>query len=215
MRATIETFSQKLNGILILSLFFLCASVDALGELYKYTNEDGVTVLDSHVPARYIKGGYTILSLHGRVLEVVPRMLTAEELQARELALALEAERQREKEEREAADANLLRLYSRPEDVIRARDVKLESIDGFISMTRSNLARLENQKRRVEAEAADVERTGGSVLQATLDRIGNIEQRIQQTEKQIQQKLSEKEILRGEYAVDLERVRELYGKPRA
>lgn len=42
-------------------------------ELYKYTNEDGVTVLDSHIPARYVKNGYSILSLDGRILEVVLR----------------------------------------------------------------------------------------------------------------------------------------------
>lgn len=38
-------------------LFGLMPSM-VLAELYKYTNEDGVTVLDSHVPARYVKNGY-------------------------------------------------------------------------------------------------------------------------------------------------------------
>ena len=59
-------------------------------ELYKYTNEDGVTVLDSHVPARYVKNGYTILSLDGRVLEVVPRALTDNEIRERDRRLAEE-----------------------------------------------------------------------------------------------------------------------------
>ena len=46
----------------------------------KYLNEDGVTVLDSHVPARYVQNGYTIPSLDRRILEVVPRALTEEEI---------------------------------------------------------------------------------------------------------------------------------------
>ena len=36
------------------------AAMPAAAELYRYNNEDGVTVLDSHVPARYVKDGYTI-----------------------------------------------------------------------------------------------------------------------------------------------------------
>tara|TARA_A100001037_G_scaffold284564_1_gene291076 strand:- start:328 stop:561 length:234 start_codon:yes stop_codon:yes gene_type:complete len=62
--------------------------VAAQAELYKYTNEDGVTVLDSHVPARYVKNGYTILSLDGRVLEVVERALTDAEIRDRDQRLA-------------------------------------------------------------------------------------------------------------------------------
>ena len=38
----------------------------AKAELYKYLSEDGVTVLDSHVPARFVKNGNTILSADGR-----------------------------------------------------------------------------------------------------------------------------------------------------
>ena len=53
-------------------------------ELYRYKNEDGVTVLDSHVPARYVKNGYTILSLDGRVLEVVVRALSDKEIRDRD-----------------------------------------------------------------------------------------------------------------------------------
>ena len=53
----------------LILLFFIGT---AKAELYKYLSDDGVTVLDSHVPARYVKNGYTILSADGRVLEVVP-----------------------------------------------------------------------------------------------------------------------------------------------
>ena len=38
----------------------------AKAELYKYLSEDGVTVLDSHLPARFVKNGNTILSADGR-----------------------------------------------------------------------------------------------------------------------------------------------------
>tara|TARA_B100001964_G_scaffold109970_1_gene122923 strand:- start:7725 stop:8012 length:288 start_codon:yes stop_codon:yes gene_type:complete len=67
----------------------------AAAELYKYENEDGITVLDSYVPVRYVKNGYTTLSLDGRVIEVVPRALSEEEIRVRDSALAEQMEADR------------------------------------------------------------------------------------------------------------------------
>ena len=61
-------------------------------ELFKYVNEDGVTVLDSRIPARYVRSGYTVLSSDGRVLEVVARALTDEEIRERDRLEALDLE---------------------------------------------------------------------------------------------------------------------------
>ncbi|MDG2071055.1 MAG: hypothetical protein P8J55_04840 [Pseudomonadales bacterium] len=115
-------------------------------ELYKYTNEDGVTVLDSHIPARYVKNGYSILSLDGRILEVVPRALTEKEIRERDRKLKEQERLEAQRREKEIADENLLRLYSTPADVIRARDTKLSRINGFIVTQQGNLQRLESQK---------------------------------------------------------------------
>lgn len=196
----------------------LSLSVAATAELYKYTNEDGVTVLDSHVPARYVEKGYTILSSDGRVLEVVPRALTEEEIKERDRRLAEEKRREEARREREIADQNLLRLYSRPEDVVRARDTKLASIDSFIETSRGNIERLREQKQAIEATLADVERAGGQPSQSSIDRIDSIDERIDQIAAEIESKRQEKAELRASFAADLKRVRELYSegdKPRS
>ncbi|MEX0942957.1 MAG: DUF4124 domain-containing protein [Pseudomonadales bacterium] len=184
----------------------------ASAELYKYVNEDGVTVLDSHVPARYVKKGYTILSLDGRVLEVVPRALSEEEIRQRDREIAEQRRLDEEREARELADENLLRLYSRPEDVIRARDSKLASIRGFIETSNGNIERLEEQKSEIEAELANIERAGGTISKARLDRIRTIDTRIKAISKEIEDKEREIDQLRGSFAADLKRVRELYGE---
>ena len=193
----------------IVACALLCAPFLVHAELYKYVNEDGVTVLDSHVPARYVKNGYTIISLDGRVLEVVARALTDDEIRDRDQRLAEQAERDRITREQKIADDNLLRLYGAPEDVTRARDTKLASIDGFINTSRSNLARVKAQKRNLEQSAADTERAGGAVSRQHLERIRSVENRIRQYEAEIQQKLDEAERLRQQFAKDLQRVREL------
>lgn len=181
-------------------------------ELYKYVNEDGVTVLDSRIPNRYVRSGYTILSADGRILEVVERALTQEEIDERDLLAAFELQRRQEREAKEAADANLMRLYSIPEDVIRARDSKLATINGFIKSTRANLQRTVAQKRHFEAIAADIERAGGTISRENIARIENAAERIKQTEQEISNKLLEIEQVKKAYARDLIRVKELYGE---
>ena len=48
----------KIGAGLTLLLAMVPSMVSA--ELCRCKNEDGATVLDSHVPARYVKNGYTI-----------------------------------------------------------------------------------------------------------------------------------------------------------
>ncbi|MBO6596675.1 MAG: hypothetical protein JJ921_13495 [Pseudomonadales bacterium] len=183
-------------------------------ELYRYKNEDNVTVLNSHIPARYVKNGYTILSLDGRVLEVVPRALTEQEIRDRDRRIAEEARVAREERERKIADENLMRLYGSPSDVIRARDAKLASIDSLIQTQQGNIQRLEAQKRQIEAALADIERSGGVVGRDRLARIRALENRISQIEDEIGKKDEEKAALEISYAKDLKRVRELYSNKR-
>ncbi len=143
---------RGINNVLILSLrpllvamsVLVVYSADSHAKLYKYMDEDGVNVLDSNVPARYVKNGYTMLSLDGRVLEIVPRALTDEEIRVRDRRLAEDRQSERLAREQKIADQNLLRIYSTPEDVIRARDTKLASIEGFINTNQTNLVRFES-----------------------------------------------------------------------
>ena len=209
---------RAISNVLILSLRPLLAamsvlvvySADSYAELYKYMNEDGVTVLDSHVPARYVKNGYTILSLDGRVLEIVPLALTDEEIRVRDRRLAEDRQSERLAREQKIADQNLLRIYSTPEDVIRARDTKVASIEGFINTSQTNLARLESQKRNMESQLANIERSGGTISKERISQVRTIENRIRQSEREIKAKRAEKEALAASFSADLNRVRELY-----
>ncbi|HKI75201.1 MAG TPA: hypothetical protein VJ998_11170, partial [Pseudomonadales bacterium] len=200
-----------MSKLFIGGLALMWMPMSACAELYKYTNEDGVTVLDSHVPARYVKNGYTILSLDGRVLEVVPRALTEKERRERDQKQAVEEKEAEAKKQQELADQNLLRLYSTPEDVIRARDTKLASIKGFIETSKNNIERLEEQKRNIESSLADVERAGGQIDKVQVDRIHSIDSRVKQIDQEIKDKQEEMVDLRSSFASDLKRVRELYG----
>lgn len=200
---------RYLTTHIVLLMVLTVVPLVSFADWYKYVNEDGVTVLDSSVPARYVKHGYTILNEEGRVIEVIPRALTDEELREREDELAERLRLAREKREQIVADQNLLILYSTPEDVERARDTKLASIEGFIDTQKDHLRRLQGQKRDLEARFADVERVGGTIEEQSLDRIRITEGRMAQIDAEIAGKRSEMDVLRTHYATDLKRVREL------
>jgi len=57
----------RLRSLLVAMSVLVVYSADSHAKLYKYMDEDGGNVLDSNVPARYVKNGYTMLSLDGRV----------------------------------------------------------------------------------------------------------------------------------------------------
>jgi len=65
-------------------------------------------------------------------------------MRLRDRWLAEERQIERLAREQKVADQNSLRISSTPEDVIRARDIKLASIEGFINTNQTNLVRLES-----------------------------------------------------------------------
>jgi DNA repair exonuclease SbcCD ATPase subunit len=143
----------------------------------------------------------------------VQRALSDAEIRDRDSELAEQRARETAEREQKIADQNLMRIYGTPEDVVRARDTKLASIEGFITTSRSNLTRLETQKRSLESQLADIERAGGTIGKDRLSQVRSIENRIRSNESEVQEKEGEMEELRADFSSDLKRVRQLYQSP--
>lgn len=132
-------------------------------ELYRYVDGKGTTVLSRQgVPPEHISKGYEVLNEQGRVVRVIAPAPSAEEMQ---LILAEKA--------RASSDAQLLRLYSTPEDIERARQRKLAELDGLIGVARSNLQSVRTQQANLQSQAADNERGGRAVPAHLLGQIDN------------------------------------------
>ena len=68
-------------------LLMLGAAMNAdAGQLYRYINDNGVTVLDRSVPPQFVGRGYEVLDMDGRVKEVIPAALSPAERQAQRAA---------------------------------------------------------------------------------------------------------------------------------
>lgn len=174
------------------------SSVQAV-EYYRYIDANGVTAISRQgVPADVIGNGYEVINQHGRVVRVVPRALTPEELQAL----------QQEKQQADI-DRQLLRLYSQVSDVERAEERKQAEMDAFIELVRRNMADVREDKSALLNEAGNHERAGRAVPASLLEHIAALELREQGYLQEVERYQQLKQDIALEFAADKQRVQQL------
>jgi hypothetical protein len=194
-------------GLFTLALLLAPASLAA--NLYRYTNADGVTVVDYQVPVVYVSKGYEILNKDGVVVEVVPRELTGEEKKVLNAQQELEAEARAEERRLREWDESLLLRYSTLADIEAAQDRALRDLRIRLSILKGNKRSLKQQVESYQSQAADLERSGYTV---DVDRIGAIEDiqtEIDTTDRAINDREREIEDVSAAYQTDIERFRQL------
>ncbi len=190
-------------------VFALTVTATAAPNLYRYRDSNGTVVIGASVPPEYVKYGYEVLSATGRVVEVVPRAPTPEEIAAREAAQA-QAERERELARQKAEeDALLLRLYGGPDGAIGVRDRRLQELGGIISIKRGNLQAVRAQIEETEAKAASYERSGRAVPEDLYGDLQRLQAQVQDLERDIAHSEAELDNVEREYELKIERLRQL------
>lgn len=187
-----------------LLLFGLLPMVAQAVELYRYVDDQGVTVLSRQgVPPELIGKGYEVLNEQGRVVKVIPPAPSDEELRRllAEKALA-------------GSDKQLLRLYSSPADVDRARERKLVEIDGLIGVARGNLQSARAQQANLQSQAADYERAGRAVPEQLLSQIDNQKGEQLRLQHDIDRYLEVRKQAEASFAADRARLSELQARQR-
>lgn len=171
-------------------------------EMYRYTNAQGITVIDRQgVPSEFIAKGYDVLNEQGRVIRVVPPAPTAEEMQK------ILADRERAK-----SDAQLLRLYSSLEDVDRAQARKLAELDGLIGVAKGNLQSARLQQANLQKQAADHERAGREVPKQLIEQISSQRAEQARIQKDIDRYQAARAQAQSTFTADRARVGELLGQ---
>ena len=174
---------------------------------YRYVNDQGVVVLDQSIPTRFLDRGYTILGGDGHVIKVVPSVEDRKRLD--EQQRVVDAERKRQ-DRLAQSDQELLRMYSSPEDVERARDRKMESIRTAIAITEGNLRRLIAQKKTIEVQGVQLERSGRAASPEMVNNLKIVSGQIRDRQIEIAGRKDELEHVRKAFDVNAQRVRELY-----
>lgn len=183
----------------LLALGLLTSGMSYAVEYYRYADERGITVINRQgVPSHLIGNGYEVLSEQGRVLRVVPRAPTPEEYRQ------MQAD-----EERAKSDRQLMMLYTRVEDIDRARDRKVSDINGQISIARGNLLSVNSLKADLQRQAASQERAGRKVPATLLKQIEEVSVDQQRLQQQIAAYMHSKKELEKAFASDKLRLIEL------
>jgi predicted metalloendopeptidase len=162
---------------------------------YKYRDDSGAWVIAHSIPADRAKFGYLVVDGQGRVLDTVERELTAEEYQAKQL-----------QEERllacNRAVKRVRNLYQDQADIDYAEQKALESIETSIANLRANLTHIRNQKKELEAQAAQMDLAGQTLPPTLLENIGRAQDEEGNLEEAIAIKMEEKQALSREYDAD-------------
>lgn len=169
---------------------------------YRYTNEDGVRVLEDRIPPRYVSGGYEVVSINGRVIRTVPPAPSEEEALRRQ-------DEQRAQEERESYNRELRRRYSTVRDIRDAKRRNLAELQGNISMLESNLSNVRLQIRDLESRAAARERSGREVSDSIIENLATLQAEIIEIQAQIGQREQEYEQVEAKFDQDIEHFKEM------
>ena len=173
--------------------------------LYRYVNDEGVTVINYSIPPEHVHKGYEILNRDGTVHKVIPKSLSPEEL-SDESSDAYRAKVEAEEAERlRKWDESLLLRYSSIEDIEAARDRAVSELRIRISILRSNIRSLTSQVESNQERAADVERRGGEVPVELVAAIDGLRDEIKETERAIDERLREIEVVEQGFQRDIDR----------
>jgi hypothetical protein len=200
------------------SALFCCATLLLLvstqahaRDVYRYTNNEGNTVVDDRVPTEYAGRGYEVINEDGIVLKVVPRELTSEELEKLSLKQQVEQVEIAEQERLQKWDETLFLRYSTVEDIEAARDRALSDLRIRVSILKSNTRFLKQQVESYQASAADTERNGGTVDVSRLAAIEDLQSEISATERAIVDREAEVVREKDKFQMDIDRFQMLLG----
>lgn len=173
--------------------------------LYRYKDEQGNTVIGYSVPPKYASQGYEVITKDGRLIEVIERQLSAEELanlsDEEKAKRTVEADRQKQIER----DESLLLRYSSVDDIEDAREREMRELNIRLSILRGTIAGLKGKMEAEQRRAANIERSGRSVPDAIMKNIAAIRMELQSVTESVDKRKAEIEVVRQAYQADIDR----------
>lgn len=200
------------NLILLISICSaLLVSVVAAAQspakvIYRYKNNQGVTVMDSSIPPEYVSNGYEVVSHSGKVLKVVPPAPKAADAERVKLE-------QQEQEARKQADIQLRRSYSNVADIESAKQRNLQSLRGNMGILQANLSGVRSKLQNAKTQAAAIERSGRPLTDDILKNITDLEQEEKDLLAQINQRELEYQSVSDRFDQERARFQEITKTP--
>ena len=198
----------NLSISLLVLIMALPSSADA-ASIKCWKNKDGVRECGAMVPPEYAQQRVEVVNDKGQVVKVLPRALTAKELEAAKLAELEKKKQERREIEKKRQDLILLRTFTTERDLELSRKSKVDAIKGIIDITSSNTKTLQKNLRELQKKAADYERGGEAVPKSLVEDMTSLKSQIKDNENFVAKKQQAIISLEKKYDSDLNRYREL------
>lgn len=192
---------------LVLALF--SCSITTADNLYRYKNNEGGTVVDWHVPAKFAGRGYEVLNSLGEVIDVVPRQLSKSELNDKDLVERLQRGAEAERARLAEWDRFLLLRYSTVDDIDAARDRALRELKIRLSILASNQRVARGRLETALSRLADFERRGETASERDLAAVDTLRNEITSLGRSIEEREGQVAAVTEDYARDRDRFAQL------
>ena len=203
--------SVRLVMSVCLALAVFVSSVQA-GIMYRYKDDQGRTVMAATVPPEIVPNGYDVLNAQGRVVEVVPPALTAEQIRARDDAIAKKKREEEARKLREQEDQKLLKQYGTPGTVVHLLKRRLSEIDSVIVSRQASIAANQNAITQNEELAANAQRNGRKVPVRVAEALEKSRGDIAKAQSVLLEKKHDRERIIKEFSEIIQRLEQLTGK---
>lgn len=180
--------------------------------MYRYKDDQGRTVMAATVPPEIVPNGYDVLNAQGRVVEVVPPALTAEQIRARDDAIAKKEREEEARKLREQEDQKLLKQYGTPGTVVHLLKRRLSEIDSVIVSRQASIAANQNAITQNEELAANAQRNGRKVPVRVAEALEKSRGDIAKAQSVILEKKHDRERIIKEFSEIIQRLEQLTGK---
>ncbi len=176
-----------------------------------WKNNEGVKECGDKVPPEYSQKGHQEISTQGVVVDEQERAKTEEELEEQRKLDAIKAEQERIVAEKEKQDQILLRTFSGVDEIELTRDGKIAAIESSIILANKRNEKLQGDMDVLLGKAAEVESSGKTPSEHLIKDMESKERQISNNKKFIEGKRADQEILKQEYAKNIERFKKLKG----
>ena len=200
----------KIVGLSLLSVL-IAQPVMASTKFKCWTNKEGVKECGTYVPPEYSQKRIETRDGSGRVTDVKARAKTKEELAEEARQAEIKKIEDAKIAEQKKQDSILLKTFTRERDINMLRDSKINVIEGIITVTKGNNKALNNKLIKLHKQAANIERVGKKPPETLLEDIKAVEDRIKRNKVSIKEKHAEQDVIRQQFAKDMERFRFLKG----
>jgi len=207
----VKPLHSRLSAISLATLLLAATAANA-ERTFKWIDAQGNTHYGDRIPMQSAAQRREEINEQGRTLKAYDKPATAEEISEQKRQARLRFEEQKLQEEQAKQDRQLLATYANENDILIARDNKIDAIKEFIHMTDIRIDSLQKRLAELTEEAADYEGRGKPVPEFVQHQTASIRDQIDQNREIITLKQAEMEKINETYAAEMLRYQTLQNR---